>query len=192
MKKENLGVQDTFCLTTNNSTFIIWQDDFIGITGNCQYGAGIKTVARTAKVSDKVAKKLYEGYHKLNWSIEKISKSTTIKKTTFGTWQFNPINKFWYSLRSDKDRFSTLIQGTGAYILDLWLYHCNRLAKKRGLDFKLLGQFHDELILEQPSYAEEIYRELVADGLNEVNKQLKLNRDLASDINFGIKYSDIH
>ena len=108
----------------------------------CQYGAGVKTIARTAKVSEKVAKQLHSGYHKLNWSIEKIASMMTTKKTSFGTWQLNPINKFWYSLRSDKDKFSTLIQGTGAYILDLWLYHCNRLAAKRGLEFKLLGQFH--------------------------------------------------
>lgn len=158
----------------------------------CQYGAGVKTIARTAKVSEKVAKQLHSGYHKLNWSIEKIAGMMVTKKTSFGTWQLNPINKFWYSLRSDKDRFSTLIQGTGAYVLDLWLYHCNRLAKKRCLEFKLLGQFHDELIHEQSEELEKEYEKLVADGLTEVNNQLKLNRELACDINFGKKYSDIH
>lgn len=157
-----------------------------------QYGAGIKTIARTAKVSEKVGKKLHEGYHKLNWSIEKIAKMTTVKKTSFGDWQLNPINKFWYSLRSEKDRFSTLIQGTGAYVLDLWLWHCSKLAKKRGLEFKLLGQFHDELINEQVVEQEQEFEKLIADGLEEVNKQLKLNRELACDINFGKKYSDIH
>jgi hypothetical protein len=65
-----------------------------------------------------------------------------VKKTDFGDWQINPINKMWYSLRSDKDRFSTLIQGTGAYILDLWLYHAEKLAKKRALPWALVGQFH--------------------------------------------------
>ena len=47
LKKEELGVEDTFCLTTNNSSFIIWQDDFIGITGNCTYGAQAAKVAKT-------------------------------------------------------------------------------------------------------------------------------------------------
>jgi len=157
-----------------------------------QYGAGIKTIARTAKVSEKVAKNLHTGYHKLNWSIEKIAKATQVKKTSFGSWQKNPINGFWYSLRTEKDRFSTLVQGTGAYVLDLWLYHTSNLAKKRGLDFILLGQFHDELILEVKEGMEEDYRKLVADGLDKVNKQLKLNREFGCDINFGTKYSDIH
>jgi hypothetical protein len=158
----------------------------------CQYGAGAATIARTAKVSMAVAKKLHAAYHKMNWSIAKIASMMVVKKTDFGDWQLNPINKMWYSLRSDKDRFSTLIQGTGAYTLDLWLYHCEKLAKQRGLGWKLLGQMHDELIAEVPEGEEEVYRQLVADAMSKVNDQLKLNRELACDINFGDRYSDIH
>lgn len=158
----------------------------------CQYGSGVKTLARTAKVTERVAKKLHEGYHKLNWSIAKIASMMTVKKTDFGDWQLNPINKMWYSLRSDKDRFSTLIQGSGAYILDLWLYHVERLAKQRGLPYVAIGQFHDEMILELDEGMEKVYHELVADGLQKVNDQLKLNRELACDIKFGKRYSDIH
>lgn len=158
----------------------------------CQYGAGVKTVARTAKVSEKVAKKLHEAYHKMNWSIAKIASMMVVKKTDFGDWQINPINKMWYSLRSDKDRFSTLIQGTGSYILDLWLYHAERLAKQRGLTWVLVGQFHDELVLEIDEDKEEESRQLIADALEKVNQQLKLNRELACDIKFGDRYSDIH
>lgn len=158
----------------------------------CQYGAGVKTIARTAKCSERIAKKLHEAYHKMNWSISKIASMMTVKKTDFGDWQLNPINKMWYSLRSDKDRFSTLIQGSGAYILDLWLYHVERLAKQRGLPYVALGQFHDEMILELDEGMEKVYHELVADGLQKVNDQLKLNRELACDIKFGKRYSDIH
>jgi hypothetical protein len=158
----------------------------------CQYGAGVKTIARTAKCSERIAKKLHEAYHKMNWSIAKIASMMTVKKTDFGDWQLNPINKMWYSLRSDKDRFSTLIQGSGAYILDLWLYHVERLAKQRGLPYVALGQFHDEMILELDEGMEKVYHELVAGGLQKVNDQLKLNRELACDIKFGKRYSDIH
>ena len=158
----------------------------------CQYGAGVATIARTAKVSTAVAKKLHAAYHKMNWSIAKIAGMMVVKKTEFGDWQLNPINKMWYSLRSDKDRFSTLIQGTGAYILDLWLFYCQKLAKQRGLDWVLVGQMHDELIAEIPENMEDEYRNLVADALGKANEQLKLNRELACDIKFGYRYSDIH
>lgn len=158
----------------------------------CQYGAGVKTIARTAKVSERIAKKLHAAYHKMNWSIAKIASMTLVKKTAFGMWQQNPINKMWYSLREEKDRFSTLIQGSGAYILDIWLYHAKRLAEKRGLDFYLLAQFHDEKILELDEDKKDDYYNLVADAMEAVNNQLKLNRELACDIKFGERYSDIH
>lgn len=158
----------------------------------CQYGAGAATIARTAKCSLQVAKRLHAAYHKMNWSIAKISSLMTTKRTSFGEWQFNPISKYWYSLRSEKDRFSTLIQGSGAYILDLWLYHCERLAKKRDMEFVLLGQMHDELILELDDGKQDEYRQLVQDGLQCVNNALKLNRELECGIDFGYKYSDIH
>ena len=48
----------------------------------------------------------------------------------------------WYSLRFDKDRFSTLNQGTGAYCFDTWVKY---ILSKRP---QLTGQFHDEVILE--------------------------------------------
>lgn len=107
-----------------------------------QYGSGAATIARTAKVSEKQGKKLHSGYWKLNWSIKKIAESTVVKKTSFGMFQRNPVNGFWYSLRSDKDRVSTLIQGLGSYILDIWLFNIFRLAEKQSLDVMLLGQFH--------------------------------------------------
>ena len=109
----------------------------------CQYGSGAETLARTAKISLKLAKTLHKGYHELNWTLKKIAELMVVKKTKDGQmWQKNPINGFWYSLRTDKDRVSTLLQGTGAYVLDIWLFHANRLAKQRKLNFKLLGQFH--------------------------------------------------
>ena len=109
-----------------------------------QYSAGPATIARTAKVSEKVGKKLHAGYWKLNWSIKKIAESTTVKKTSFGMFQKNPVNGFWYSLRSDKDRVSTLIQGLGSYILDVWLLNIFNLAEQRSLEVMLLGQFHKQ------------------------------------------------
>lgn len=144
IKKSYSRNTDVFCLTTDHGNFIIRQNGLITITGNCQYGAGFATIARTAKVSEKVGKKLHAGYWKLNWSIKKIAESTTVKKTSFGMFQKNPVNGFWYSLRSDKDRVSTLIQGLGSYILDVWLLNIFNIAEQRGLEVMLLGQFHKQ------------------------------------------------
>ena len=50
----------------------------------------------------------------------------------------------------------------------------------------------DEVIIEIPKGLEEEYKALLKDAMEKVNKQLKLNRELACDIQFGNNYSEIH
>lgn len=157
-----------------------------------QYGAGVKTVARSAKVSEAVAKKLHAGYNKLNWSVAKIASLMKTKKTSFGEWQINPVNKFWYSLRNEKDRFSTLVQGTAAYVFDIWLYQCYQLSKQRGVPYNLLCQMHDDQALRLKDGDEEITETLVRDALKKVNEMLKLNVEIKCDVAFGKNGGEIH
>lgn len=157
-----------------------------------QYGAGVKTVARSCKVSEKVAKKLHAAYNKLNWSVAKIASMMTTKKTSFGEWQLNPVNKFWYSLRNEKDRFSTLVQGTAAYVFDIWLYQCLKLSEKRDLEYNLLCQMHDDQLLGIPTGENEQYEALVRDALKTVNSQLKLNVEIKCDVMFGQNAAEVH
>lgn len=157
-----------------------------------QYGAGVKTVARSCKVSEKVAKKLHAGYNKLNWSVAKIASLMVTKKTSFGEWQINPVNKFWYSLRNEKDRFSTLVQGTAAYVFDIWLYQCNQLAKKRGIPYNLMCQFHDDMAIRLNDGEQEQYEALARDALKKVNEMLKLNVEIKCDVMFGKNGAEIH
>jgi len=158
----------------------------------CQYGSGVETLARTAKVSKKAAKMLHEGYNKLNWSVPKIASMMVVKSTAFGNWQLNPVNKFWYSLRTDKDRFSTLVQGTAAYVFDIWLYQCYILAKKRRMEYKILAQSHDDQVLEFKGEIRDDIENLIRDALVNVNKTLKLNVAIKCDVMFGKNGKEIH
>lgn len=160
----------------------------------CQYGAGIKTIQRSAKCDYLTAEKLWNAYWKLNWSINEVSKNTTVKTVDGQMWQWNPINGFWYSLRQDKDRFSTLCQGTGAYVFDVWCNNVIDICNERyGCDPKLSGQFHDELILQVRKGYRELWSDLVGvEAMERTNKQLKMNRDIACDVQFGDVYSEIH
>lgn len=172
----------------------------IGKGGNysCQYGAGAKTVARTTKTSLEVGKMIVDGYRELNWSIDVIANNTSIKKTSFGDFQLNPLNKMYYPLKTAKDRFSTLIQGSGSYVLDLWLMfitkRINQAMSAGKLQFKpmLLATFHDECIYECHKRDEDFMRGLVKDSIEDVNKAMRLNVDLDCDIQFGETYADIH
>lgn len=194
---KNPTVEDVFCLTTCNGSFVIVQDGEMMLTGNCQYGAGAATVARTAGVTLSVGKSLVKAYKKVNWSIEKISASQKVKKTSFGDFQLNPFNGIWYSLKTDKDRFSTLVQGTGAYVLDIWLKYqfIIRDNPEYGFDengVKLLATFHDEQIIEFKEDFKEGAERLIRDALDKVNRNFKLEIPFGCDVQFGKKYSDIH
>ncbi|MGF6139062.1 hypothetical protein [Pseudomonas laurylsulfatiphila] len=161
----------------------------------CQYGAGAKTVARTAGVSQAIGDKLWQAYQDLNWSIKAIAESTTVMKSCGYSWQLNPVNKIWYWLKSEKDRFSTLCQGTGSYICDIWIEAIHSICRERyGSNAFVLGEFHDEVILklkDKPK-AKEIMEGIVQEAIGRVNAMLKLNTTLACDVSFGNNYSLIH
>lgn len=160
----------------------------------CQYGAGAATIARAAKCDHKQGEALHAAYWKLNWSIKEVAKHTVIKTIDGQMWQQNPINGFWYSLRSDKDRFSTLCQGTGAYVFDVWCNEVIAICNERyGQDPKLSGQFHDELILQVRKGNRDLWSHLVGvEAMARTNTILKMNRDVACDVQFGSDYSEIH
>lgn len=162
-----------------------------------QYSCGIKTLARTAGVTEGIAKNISKAYKTMNWSIDKIASDQTVKKVSHGTYQLNPFNGIWYHLKTDKDRFSTLVQGTGSYILDIWLGYQFYLRNnpKYGLDkssVKLLATFHDEQVIEFKEDAKDAVESLIKDSLEKVNDRFKLEIPFGCDVQFGINYSDIH
>jgi len=151
-----------------------------------QYGAGIKTLAKQLGITMKEAKVISEAYWERNWSVKAISDSMVTKEVEGSTWQFNPVSKLWYSLRSDKDKFSTLCQGTGTYLFDMWV---GFILKERE---QLTANFHDEIILEVKKGNRDNCVKLLENSIKKVNRMLKLNRELQVDVQFGENYSEIH
>jgi hypothetical protein len=99
---------------------------------------------------------------------------------------YNPVSRFWYSLRTDKDRFSTLNQGTGVYCFDTHV----RNVRIQGIKISL--QYHDEIgfVFLKPQEQE------VKDKLNTAivitNDILKLNVPLGISIDIGKNYAESH
>lgn len=153
---------------------------------SCVYGAGAESVARDAKLPLHKGKALVETYWKRNWSVKAIARDQRVKSALGVMWLYNPVAKLWYYLKHDKDRFSTLNQGTGTFCFDSWV---KKFRSKRS---QLTGQFHDEVILTVKKGHREKAVALLKWAIGEVNKELKLNRSLDVDVEFGDRYSDIH
>jgi DNA polymerase I-like protein with 3'-5' exonuclease and polymerase domains len=150
------------------------------------YGVGAAKLARETGKSEKEAKALLDAFWKRNWSIEAIAKKLSVREVSGGMWVKNPVSGFWYSLRSEKDRFSTLNQGTGVYCFDNWVAFC----RKQGL--QTIGQFHDEIIALVKEGEEQQTKDKMAWAVDKLNDKLKLNVPLGTDVQFGKTYADIH
>lgn len=152
----------------------------------CQYGARPPRLALTANISIKKAEQVWKTYWEKNWAIKKVAEQQIVKTVNGQMWLFNPISKLWYSLRYEKDRFSTLIQGTAAFVFDEWV-KLFRLKRPQ-----LTGQFHDECVLHIKKGFRVQCEKLLRDAIVELNNKLKLNRELGIDVQFGDRYSAIH
>lgn len=150
------------------------------------YGAGPPKIAQTAGISLQEAKELFRVYWKRNKSVKLIANACRTKVVDGEMWLRNPVSEFWYSLRAEKDRFSTLNQSTAVYCFDTWV----RKVRSKGI--KLCGQFHDELIAPVRKEDIEKTRRLLSQSITEANKELKLRVELGIDIQFGDSYADIH
>lgn len=152
----------------------------------CVYGAGGPRVAITAGVHERKGYALVEAYWKRNWSVQAIAQAQEVKTCHGSKWLFNPVSKLWYSLRHDKDRFSTLNQGTGVFCFDTYLKHI------RAGGVPIVGQMHDEWIAVVRKGKREKLVKYVKECIRKTNEELKLNRELGAEVQFGDRYSDIH
>ena len=157
-----------------------------GTNYSATYGARGPTIARTAGVSEEVGEQLFEAYWSRNWSLTAIADECIVKNSRGMKWLWNPVAKMWMFLKADKDRFSTLNQSTGTYAFDRWVYH---ILERRP---QLTAQFHDEVILELKKDNREAMTKILKDAISDVNTELKLDRDLDCDVDFGPSYASIH
>lgn len=151
---------------------------------SCVYGVGAPTLSRTTGLTQAKAKALIDAYWKRNWAVEKISETRKVREIKGEKWIFNEVSGFWHSLRSEKDRWSTTNQSTGVYCFDRYVM----LVKAAGE--KVIGQFHDEIIVATGD--KERTERVLAESIDALNNEMKLNVPLGIDYAVGNNYSEIH
>ena len=150
------------------------------------YGAGGATIARAAGLPEAEGDTLHQAYWSRNWAVKAIADSCTIMKSRGLSWLWNPVANMWIWLKNEKDAFSTLNQSAGTYCFDRWVWY---ILSRRP---QLTAQFHDEVILELKVGNQDACTKLLKWAVGQVNEELKLNRDLDCDVDFGRDYSEIH
>lgn len=147
------------------------------------YGIGATKLSKYLSVKLLEAEKMLDDYWGLNWSVKAVSKDFKVKQTSLGTWIQNPINQFWYELRSEKDRFSAVNQSTGAFIFDLWFKYSYEMGLKN-----ISLCMHDELCGKASNNTQTI----LTNAIEKVNNVLGLRVKMGIDVKFGKNYADVH
>jgi hypothetical protein len=131
----------------------------------------------------KKAKRLLDAFWDRNKAITMTTKAVRTKTLRDGSmWLFNPVSKFWYSLRNERDIFSTLNQGTGVYCFDTWLMFVTRKG------YWPVMQYHDEALwINQDGLEEKLH-----EAIRETNEKLQLNVSLSVDPAVGHNYAEVH
>jgi hypothetical protein len=150
------------------------------------YKVGAATLARNSKKSESWARKVLQVYWERNKAILEIERDLLIKEMGEDKWLQNPVSGFWYSLRNDKDRFSSLNQGTAVFVFDTWLKYLRAL----GLDIPF--QYHDEALLNVLNGQEEYVKDVILEAMEYVNKKLQLNVKIGCGVKFGQDYWSVH
>ena len=159
---------------------------FKAVNYGAVYGIGPPKLAREMGVPEWEARELLDVYWKRNWAVRQLADDSKVKTLGDQMWLFNPVSKFWYSLRFKKDIFSTLNQGTGVYIFDTWIMYV--LSKRK----QMTAQFHDEGVWEIKKGFREKAEQLLRWAMEETNKKLNLNVKINIGVDFGDSYGEIH
>lgn len=150
------------------------------------YLVSAKTLHRNTGMSMKQCEKLLKIYWERNKAVLEFTKDLIIKTVKDQLWVFNPISKFWYSLRNDRDMFSTVNQSSAVYVMDMYI----KYTRKAGI--KIAFQVHDEMTFNLPKGKEEQCTQLLKQAIQQVNDELKLDVQISSSIDYGDKYSTVH
>jgi hypothetical protein len=150
------------------------------------YGQGAEGLNQQTGMGMAAATRLTDIYRKRNWAINAVADEQIVKTCRRQKWLYNPVSKLWYSLRAEKDRFSTLNQGTGVWCFDTWV----KYQRQKGLP--IIGQFHDETINLVKEKNKDKAAEVLRWAIEETNKELNLNRELDIDVQYGLNYAQIH
>jgi len=150
------------------------------------YKVGAETLARNSGLSLKEAKDLLKVYWQRNKAILDVEKELEIKEFHSQKWLLNPVSGFWYSLRAEKDRFSTLNQGTAVYVFDVWVMYLRQLGVRIGL------QYHDEVLFNIKQGLEQRTQDVIDEAIRLTNEKLKLNIKVACSAQWGKNYAECH
>jgi len=95
-------------------------------------------------------------------------------------------------VRSPHSALNTLLQSAGAYVMKYYLVELNRLLTEANVDFKFIGNIHDEVQIEVKETDKDIVSHLAEYAFSVVTEQLKFRCKLEGEAKIGSNWADTH
>jgi hypothetical protein len=150
------------------------------------YNVGAETLSRNLEIPKSEAQKLIEAYWKIHFAVKVATEGFKVKKVGNESWVYNPISKFYYYIRNTKDIFSVVNQSSAVYCFNMWVWNCTQMG------IFPVTQSHDDsaYVVDEADVAKT--ENIIDEAMNRVNKQLRLNVQLACETQVGDNIAETH
>ena len=132
---KSIGIQKTYCITTNTSNFYMKQGEFETITGNCLYGASPGKLCKMLSLSPEEGEKLYEDYWDALPALKELKEKVEAFWESTGNSYILGIDGRKLMARSKHSLLNLLFQGGGSIAVKYSLV----LASQRLAEIGALG-----------------------------------------------------
>lgn len=95
-------------------------------------------------------------------------------------------------IRSEHAALNTLLQSAGALVMKQALITLDKYAKLWGMDYKIVGNIHDEIQSEVPASQAEKFGRLAVSCLEAAGIHFNLNCKLAGEYQIGTSWAETH
>lgn len=150
------------------------------------YKVGAVTLGRTLEISKKEAQKLIDSYWEIHFAVRKATESFKTINVNGETWVYNPISRFFYYCRNEKDTFSTVNQSSAVYCFNMWVWNCTNMGI-----FPVTQSHDDQAFVVNEEDADKTVN-IIKEAMVRVNKQLKLNVPLDCETQIGNNIAETH
>lgn len=154
------------------------------------YGCSAGKLARTLNKPNSFAKKLYDNYWDGNPGLKKLK--LLVEQTYDNNGFLKGIDGRPLFIRYKHALLNTLFQSCGSIIMKLAYNLLDKSLKQAILNYRYLGFFHDEFIIEADPKDVEQIKELALKAMLESGKQLTINVPIEGDVKIGRTWADIH
>tara|TARA_R110001599_G_scaffold5650_4_gene28217 strand:- start:134 stop:1873 length:1740 start_codon:yes stop_codon:yes gene_type:complete len=98
--------------------------------------------------------------------------------------------KIW--VRSEHSALNALLQGAGAVIMKKALVLLNNYAILKGIDYKIIGNIHDEIQSEVLDKDAKVFGEIAVKAIQEAGKEFNLKCPLDGEYKIGASWNETH